>query len=306
MNGKLIKTIWKRAKMVVLALALAVSSLLTACGGNKENNTVSDKQVKQGVFREKEKTEQVSGVIAGESNVAAMAFYDNILYMVVNAYPEGGHTVVLHAWDKAGNKISEATVYKIASGEAGPDAGIMPLAADGNDTEVKTSSVTANAYDFRITPQGNVLYTLNESGTDENGETVDRNYLKGVDKTGTELFSLDIKSLTEGEEAVAVQSVVFSPDNTFYLLTGQKIFEVDTAGKIVNKYDPPEGYKDLYNPAFYYKGEPVFTIWNYEGGTSTVKSLIFDFKTGRVKKRTGYPAEYTQSVQRIPGHGERI
>ena len=46
MNGKLIKTIWKRAKMVVLALALAVSSLLTACGGNKENNTVSDKQVK--------------------------------------------------------------------------------------------------------------------------------------------------------------------------------------------------------------------------------------------------------------------
>ena len=70
----------------------------------------------------------------------------------------------------------------------------MPLAADGNDTEVKTSSVTANAYDFRITPQGNVLYTLNESGTDENGETVDRNYLKGVDKTGMELFSLDIKS----------------------------------------------------------------------------------------------------------------
>lgn len=301
MNGNLIKTIWKRAEMVVLALALAVFSLLTACGGNKENNTVSDKQVKQGVFREKEKTEQVSGVIAGESNVAAMAFYDNILYMVVNAYPEGGHTVVLHAWDKAGNKISEATVYEIASGEAGPDAGIMPLAADGNDTEVKTSSVTANAYDFRITPQGNVLYTLNESGTDENGETVDRNYLKGVDKTGMELFSLDIKSLTEGEEAVAVQSVVFSPDNTFYLLTGQKIFEVDTAGNIVNKYDPPEGYKDLYNPAFYYKGEPVFTIWNYEGETSTVKSLIFDFKTGRVKKELDIPQNILNQYSVYPG-----
>ncbi len=79
MAGKLIKTIWKRAEMVILVLALAVSSLLTACGGDKGNNIISDNQVKQGVFREKEKTEQVSGGIAGESNVAAMAFYDNIL-----------------------------------------------------------------------------------------------------------------------------------------------------------------------------------------------------------------------------------
>ncbi len=45
----------------------------------------------------------------------------------------------------------------------------------------------------------------------------------------------------------------------------------------------------------------MFTIWNYEGETSTVKSLILDFKTGRVKKRTGYPAEYTQSVQAYTG-----
>ncbi len=299
MVEKLIKTVWKRAKMVVLALA--VSSLLAACGEDKEDNNISDNQVKQGVFREKEKMEQVLGVIEGDSNVAAIACYDNILYMLVNAYPKGGHTVVLRAWDKAGNKLSEATVYKIAPGEAGPDVGVMPLVADGIDTEVNTSSVTRNAYDFRITPQGNVLYTLNESGTDENGETVDRNYLKGVDKTGMELFSLDIKSLTEGEEAVAVQSVVFSPDNTFYLLTGQKIFEVDTAGNIVNKYDPPEGYKDLYNPAFYYKGEPVFTIWNYEGETSTVKSLIFDFKTGRVKKELDIPQNILNQYSVYPG-----
>ncbi len=173
MVEKLIKTVWKRAKMVVLALA--VSSLLAACGEDKEDNNISDNQVKQGVFREKEKMEQVLGVIEGDSNVAAIACYDNILYMLVNAYPKGGHTVVLRAWDKAGNKLSEATVYKIAPGEAGPDVGVMPLVADGIDTEVNTSSVTRNAYDFRITPQGNVLYTLNESGTGKNGESVDRN-----------------------------------------------------------------------------------------------------------------------------------
>ena len=51
MAGKLIKTICKKAEMVILVLALAVSSLLTACGGDKENNIVSDNQVKQGVFR---------------------------------------------------------------------------------------------------------------------------------------------------------------------------------------------------------------------------------------------------------------
>ena len=130
---------------------------------------------------------------------------------------------------------------------------------------------------------------------------MDRNYLKGVDKTGAELFSLDIKSLMEGEEAAAVQSVTFSPGNTFYLLTGQKIFEVDTAGNIVNKYDPPEGYADLYNPAFYYKGEPVFTIWNYEGETSTVKSLIFDFKTGSVKKELDIPQNILNQYSVYPG-----
>ena len=299
MVEKLIKTVWKRAKMVVLALA--VSSLLAACGEDKEDNNISDNQVKQGVFREKEKMEQVLGVIEGDSNVAAIACYDNILYMLVNAYPKGGHTVVLRAWDKAGNKLSEATVYKIAPGEAGPDVGVMPLVADGIDTEVNTSSVTRNAYDFRITPQGNVLYTLNESGTGKNGESVDRNYLKGVDKTGTELFSLDIKSLAEGEEAVTVQSIVFSTDNTFYLLTGQKIFEVDTTGNIVNKYELPEGYTDLYSPAFYYKGEPVFTIWNYEGETSTVKSLIFDFKTGSVKKELDIPKNILNQYSIYPG-----
>ena len=51
MVEKLIKTVWKRAKMVVLALA--VSSLLAACGEDKEDNNISDNQVKQGVFREK-------------------------------------------------------------------------------------------------------------------------------------------------------------------------------------------------------------------------------------------------------------
>ena len=140
MDEKRMKSVWRRAAAAVFVLA--ISSLLPACGGDKENNNISDSQAKQGVFREKEKTEQVSGVIAGDSNVAAMACYDNILYMAVNTYPEGGHAVVLHAWDKAGNKISEATVYKIASGEAGSDVGIMPLVADGNDAEVKTSSVT--------------------------------------------------------------------------------------------------------------------------------------------------------------------
>ena len=298
MDGKQMKSTWRRATAV---LALAVSSLLTACGGDKEDNHISDDQAKQGVFREKEKAKQMSGVIEGDSNVAAMAFHDNTLYMLVNAYPEGGNTVTLHTWDKEGNKLSEVTVFEATSGGAGSDEGVMPLAADGDDEEVNTSSITTNAYDFRITPQGNVLFTLNESGTDENGGTMDRNYLKGVDKTGAELFSLDIKSLTEGEEAVAVQSVAFSPDKTFYLLTGQKIFEVDTAGNIVNKYDPPKGYTDLYNPAFYYKGDPVFTIWNYEGETSTVKSLIFDFKTGSIKKELDIPQNILNQYSVYPG-----
>ncbi|MDE6015803.1 MAG: extracellular solute-binding protein [Acetatifactor sp.] len=297
---------WKRA--AVAALGLTVTLLLAACGSDK-GTVASDDQAKQSVFREKEKTEQVSGIMTGDSNVAAMACYDNILYMVVNAYPEGGHTATLHTWDKEGNKLGETTVFKAESGGAESNGGVMPLDAARsnvedvavNDTDGTASSVTRNAWDFRITPQGNVCYTLYEYRTDEKGEITEKNYLKCMDQKGTELFTLDIKSLAEGEEDVAVQSVVFSSEGTFYLLAGQKIFEADAAGKILNKYDAPEGYTDLYGPAFYYKGEPVFTVWNYEGETTTVKSLIFDFKAGRVKQELSIPSNILSQYSIYPG-----
>lgn len=201
----------------------------------------------------KRTTEALSRIMTDNSNVAAMACYGNVFYAVADAYPEGSHAVVLHTWDKEGNKLGETVLFetKLADGDA--NAGIQPL------------DVVQNAYDFRITPQGNVLFTPNETGTGENDETTESNYLKCMDKTGKELFSLDIKSLAEGEEVAAVQSVLFSSDDT-YVLTGQKIVELDTAGNIVNQYDYPEGYTDLYNPAFYYKGEPVFTIRPEIGG----------------------------------------
>ncbi len=202
MGRKYMKNVWKRA--VVTVLALTITFLLAACGGDKGNGT-SDNQAKQGVFRENDRTGQVSGIMTEGSNVAAMACYDNILYMLVNAYPEGGQTVTLHTWGKEGNKLSEAVV-------------------------LTASSVTVNAGEFSITPQGNVLFTLDETGMDENGQIIEKTYLKSVDKKGTELFTLDIRSLAEGEEDLVVQSVVFSSEGTFYLLAWTKIFEVDAAG----------------------------------------------------------------------------
>lgn len=128
-----------------------------------------------------------------------------------------------------------------------------------------------------------------------------KKYLKSVDKKGEELFSPDMKSLAEGEEEVAVRSVVFSSENTFYLLIGQKIFEADIAENIVNKYDLPEGYTDLCDSSFYYKGEPVFTVWNYEGETPTVKSLIYDFKAGGIKKELDIPQNILNQYSIYPG-----
>lgn len=289
MDEKRMITFWKKAAAMVLVFAVML--LLPACGRDKGSDK-SDNQAKQGVFREKDKAQQFSGIITDSSNIAVIACFDEILYIAVDTYPEGGHTVVLHTWDKEGNKLSEAAVFEAMSGQTGTDDGIMPLNGTGENEPGEASPVIINAYDFRITPQGYVLYTLNEMKMDENGDiagNTDKSYLKCVDKTGNQLFLLDTKSLTEGEEETAVQSVVFSPDNTLYLLTGQKVFEVDMAGNIVNKYNLPEGYTELYNPAFYYKGEPVFTVWNYEGETSTVKSLIFDFKSGSVKKELDIP-----------------
>lgn len=298
LGRKYMKKIWKRA--VVTVLALTITFLLAACGGDKGNGT-SDNQAKQGVFRENDRTGQVSGIMTEGSNVAAMACYDNILYMLVNAYPEGGQTVTLHTWDKEGNKLSEAAVFKMVSGGVESDEGIMPLDADGNDTDGTASSVTVNAGKFSITPQGNVLFTLNETGKDENGQIAEKTYLKSVDKKGTELFTLDIKLLAEGEEDVVVQSVVFSSEGTFYLLTWTKIFEVDAAGNIVNKYDLPKGYTDLYAPAFYYKGEPVFIIRNYDGETPTTKGIIFDFKAGSVKQELDIPQNILNQYSIYPG-----
>lgn len=305
MGRKYIRKLGKKTAVTVLGLSIAL--LLAACGGDK-GNEITDNQARQGVFREKDIAGQVSGIMTEDSNVAAMACYDNTIYIVVNSYPEGGHTATLHTWDKEGNKLGEAILFQMESGGVEADGGIMPLDAAKSNAEeadgtagTAVSSVTRNAWDFRITPQGNVCYTLYEYRTDENGEITERNYLKCVDKKGAELFALDLKSLVEGEENVAVQSVVFSSEGTFYLLAGQKIFEAYLTGGIVNKYDAPEGYTDLYGPAFYYKGEPVFTIWNYEGETTTVKSLIFDFREGKVKQELNIPSNILSQYSIYPG-----
>lgn len=287
MDKKCRKAVWKRAAVAVMAIAAAFG--LTACNGKGESN-VTDVQGKQGVFQETDKTKQLSGVLTDNGSIAAMACYEGILYIVADTYPENSHRVVLHTWDREGNKLEEVTLFEAALAGAGTEEGIQPLNVAENSTDAEGSSVTQNVYDFRVTPQGNITYTLSEYATGENSEiTEEKKYLKCVDKTGRELFSLDMKSFAEGEEEAAVRSVVFSPDHTFYVLAEQKIIEVDVTGSIINKYNPPEGYADLYSPAFYYKGEPVFTIWNYEGETSTAKSLIFDFKVGKVKKELDIP-----------------
>lgn len=264
-----------KAITIFLIFAMAIPQM--ACGKKGEGEKTQDTSMKQGVYREENSMDAMNQLLNDGSNLLAMEYYNDIVYTVIQTASD----LKLYTWDKNGNQTGDVQLMQLNTGVDG-DIALSDTADSGN--------VTQNVYDVKISSEGNVYYTLNEYSTDQDGNYTDKNYLKAADKNGTELFTVDIQSLAQGQEDTSLRSFFLEVGNTIGVIVGTKVYELDNAGNVSGTYDLPEGYTDIYNPTFYYKGDPVFTVYNYEQDSNGApKSVILDFKSGTVKQQLEIP-----------------
>ena len=275
-------------KVIAMFLLFAITISQMACGKKNEGENTQDISAKQGVYKEVNSMEVINQRLKDGGNLLAMEYNNDMVYTVIQMASD----LRLYTWDKNGNEIGDVQLIQLSTGSGGEQ-----MQSDTGD-----SNITQNVYDVKISSEGNVYFTINEYRSDQDGNYTEKNYLKGVDKNGTELMTVDIQFLADGEEDTSLRSFFPEADHRIKLIVGTKVYDLDNTGKINGKYDLPEGYTDIYSPAFYYKGEPVFTVYNYEQNSSgSPESIILDFQSGKVKQQLEIAPELLSQYTFYPG-----
>lgn len=267
------------SKTVLFLLITVMVFPFVSCGKSDNTPEATDESMKQGVYREKVSMDALNALLENGASVADMEYYNDILYTVV----QDNIQATLYTWDKEGNQLSQNVIY-----------------ADESSSD--ENSTYSTAYSFKVSSEGNVYYILNRYGDNNGEEYADSYYIKAADKSGTELFTIDIQSLAEGEANTDLRSFFLGVDNELNVLAGEKVYTFDNAGNLTGKFNLPQEYSDnIYSPSFYYQGEPVFTIYGAGADGTETKCVIFDFASGTVKQELQIPQNLLSSYSIFSG-----
>ena len=281
----------KRILSLVLALVMVLS--LAACGGDggkNGNNAVNNAASKEGVFDVVDLEVIADSMGAEDYNISQMKAIGDTLYMIADVYITNGYKVVYLTADMEGNIQTNTTIfeqiwetYDEPVEEAVPlekvatnDVAVM-LPAEPETTEEE--EVWHNIYSYQILSDGKLVYVDSyEKNNVETGMYETTLYIVVCDENGAELSKTNISEGLEPEEYLYVNSVVESGEGTLFALCYEKIMEISMEGGVIGTFEANEVTQNLYTPAFYKDGKPVFATWN-EDWTEQSYSIV-DIRQG--------------------------
>lgn len=274
-------------KKKVLSLVLTVVMILSlaACGdGGRENGgkKVNNSASKEGVFEVVDLEAIGDTVDSDDFNISQMKAIGDTLYMIADVYfqddKSNGYRILYLTADMEGNVNTQHTIYeqiwqnyedKSEVEEAVP----LEKAVASNDIAVLLPEEPIvdeavyedyhNIYSYQILSDGKLAYVDSLERYNKETELYETTLnIVVCDENGTELVNVNLSEGLDPEEYLWVNCIVESGEGTLFALCYEKIFEISMDGTILGTFEGNEVTQNLYTPAFYKDGTPVFTTWN--------------------------------------------
>lgn len=284
-----------KKRMITLILTVVMVLSVVACGDTKqqENSTAN----KEGVYDVVELETIATQLDSKDYNINQMKAIGDTLYMIAETYVKNGYKVFYMTCDMDGNIKYQKTIHeqiwetvdepvetlplqtmeKLASSS---DIAIM-LPQESVEVEGPVNEVEEfhNVYSYQILSDGKLAYIDSvEKNNPETGMYETTNHIIICDETGAEIARANMSEGLNPEEYIWVNCIVESGEDTLFALCYEKIFEISMDGTVLGTYESNEITQNVYSPAFYKDGKPVFTTWN-EDWTKQSYSVI-DLRQG--------------------------
>ena len=263
----------KRMLAIILAMVMILS--MSACGSTGTGNNANNAASKEGVFDVVDLETLANSTDAEEFNISQMKAIGDKLYMVADVYVKNGYKILYLTGDMEGNVNHQTTIFEqiweTQEGAVVGDAVAFEKALISSSSSVMLPQEPMveepeehhNIYAYQILSDGKLVYVDSvEKNNPETNSWEVTNHIVLCDETGTELFKTNISEGLDPDTYIWVNCIVESGENTLFAMCYEKLFEIGMDGAILGTYDSNEVTQNLYNPAFYKDGKPVFTTWN--------------------------------------------
>ncbi len=284
-----------KKKMISLLLAVVMCLSMVACGGGNDSggggkkNEAVDKASKEGVFEVTDIEAVKTAIGSDDFSFDTFKAIDGKLRMVANVYLSNGYEIRYLVTDMEGNVETSVALYEDIWDVPAEDA-VQPRTAEiavdvtapeAIAPEVPEEQVRHNIYSASILSDGKLAYIEStETYNNTTGMSKVEAHVVICDEKGAEISRVWVNENIPEEEYIYLNCLVESEKNTVYAIGYERIFEVDFEGNLLGQYETNEQTRDLYRPAFYKNGYPVFIVWNHETGGQSFK--ILDLRAGTV------------------------
>lgn len=273
-----------KKRMLSLILVVVMVLSMAACGGDKPSgsNAANNAASKEGVFEVVDLEAIADTVDADDFNISQMKAIGDTLYMIADVYfqddKSNGYRILYLTADMEGNVKTQHTIYeqiwqnyedKSEVEEAVP----LEKVVASNDIAVLLPEEPVvdeavyedyhNIYSYQIMSDGKLAYVDSLERYNKETELYETTLnIVVCDENGTELVNVNLSEGLDPEEYLWVNCIVESGEGTLFALCYEKIFEISMDGNVLGTFEGNEVTQNLYTPAFYKDGTPVFTTWN--------------------------------------------
>lgn len=285
-------------KVKVVSLMLAMSLLLSACGGSSEqSDTETTKTNNNAVFKEEsdvflvEEGDVSQIVISGDTLYVEQYIYNYDQPQArVEAVAEAAASVVNASAAEVDETVEEETESGMAEEYTMPTSTrkITAFAMDGTVQNQFSQEMESNygAGNFTADSEGNIYSIMYRYATYEGNDTTDKVYLECYAPDGAEKWKIHLnENMAEGEY-IYVSSVYCDETNQIILDTGRGIETYDNQGNPVNLVEKP----NVNDSRLIRIRDGKFALCSSDGSSAGIQTI--DIQSGALGEKISFPFNY--------------